>query len=377
VRESGRLSGMKRIYIASLAASALALSACSFSDAEAEEDGAPKQAASAENSSTDEKIGENFNDKEGYDDEQEASKPEATSKDGKLSVSLPEGVTQQMLGERTTQKIALQVMLDQSRHSPGVIDGLGGGNTDRAVRYYRMANDMGDSTKVDDELMNALYSDVGGDIFRTYTITQKDVSRPFEQTPDGFEAMSKVDKLGYQTPLEMLAERFHMDQDFLAALNPDADFGKVGTKLTIVSHGNRSFDSEIARIEVRKGEATVVGLDDAGKVLVSYPATIGSSRFPSPSGKMEVSALAMAPNYTFDPDSQKWGPDKTFILPPGPNNPVGGTWIDLGKDGYGIHGSPDPQLIAKTASHGCVRLTNWDVAELANAVNTGIPVEFV
>lgn len=92
---------------------------------------------------------------------------------------------------------------------------------------------------------------------------------------------------------------------------------------------------------------------------------------------MTVSAVAPEANYTFDPEDQRWGPEKTFIIPRGPNNPVGGIWIDLGKDGYGIHGSPDPQLIGKTASHGCVRLTNWDAQALADAVSQGIEVEFV
>lgn len=365
---------MKTFYTLSLAASTLVLAACSETT---EAEGTKQSESQSTSSSSIDKMGENFADREGYDDEKEAAKNEATQTDGKLSVELPDNVTQEMLGERTKQMIAVQVMLDQSPHSPGVIDGLGGANTDRAIRYYRKANDLPDGRQVDDELVNALYSDVGGDIFRTYTVTEKDASKSFKDNPDDFEAMSKLDELSYETPLEMLAERFHMDQDFLQALNPDADFSKAGTKLVIVSHGNRTFDTEIATIEIRKGEATLVGLNESGQVLVSYPATIGSSKFPSPSGEMKVAALAMAPNYTFDPDDQKWGPDKTFILPAGPNNPVGGTWIDLGKDGYGIHGSPDPQMVAKNASHGCVRLTNWDVAELANAINTGIPVKFV
>ena len=167
-----------------------------------------------------------------------------------------------------------------------------------------------------------------------------------------------------------------MDRDFLRALNPEADFGEAGTKLAIVSHGDGEVDGDVARIEVRKGEASVVGLNDAGEIVASYPATIGSTRFPSPSGSMEVTAVAPEPNYTFQGTAQEWGPEGTYILPPGPNNPVGGTWIDLTKEGYGIHGSPDPQLIGKTASHGCVRLTNWDAKELADAVRQGTRVVY-
>ena len=116
---------------------------------------------------------------------------------------------------------------------------------------------------------------------------------------------------------------------------------------------------------------------DNGRLLATYPATIGSSTFPSPDGAMEVTAIAAAPTYHFDPEGREWGPGKKLTIAAGPNNPVGGTWIDLSKEGYGIHGTPDPKLIGKTASHGCVRLTNWDAAELAKAVSKGTKVEFV
>ncbi|MGB3739187.1 MAG: L,D-transpeptidase [Pontixanthobacter sp.] len=362
---------MKTIILAPLAVSALAIAACSSGG-----DDAAAQPPIEETASQDTQT-DNFTDRGGYDDDASAAQAEATEKDGVLSVTMPDDVTSKMLGERDPEMIAVQVMLDKGRHSPGVIDGLGGRNTDRAIQYYRKSKGMKDGTKVDAELKKALFEEHGGDVFRSYTVTQKDASYDFVELPSDYPGMSEMDSLGYESAEEMLAERFHMDVDFLKALNPDADFAKAGTKLNIVSHGKREFGGDIAKIEVRKSDDMVVALDKSGKILVSYPATIGSSDFPSPSGSMKVSAVAPEPNYTFDPESQDWGPDKTFVLPAGPNNPVGGTWIDLGKNGYGIHGSPDPQLIGKTASHGCVRLTNWDAAELARAIKTGTPVVFV
>lgn len=369
---------MKQIYFASLAAMALTAPACSEASSDTTEDAtAETQSADPTGSSGAGDTQSNFDDREGYDDERSASSEEAVLSNNSLSLTLPDGVTSNMLGDRSKKVVAVQVMLDRSRHSPGVIDGRLGGNTDRAIEYYREAHGLPSGTGIDGELLSSLMKTSGGDIFRTYTITEKDVSRQFYDIPEEFPQMAEMEKLGYRDAREMLAERFHMDQDFLAALNPGADFTKAGTKLIIVSHGDNQLDAEIARIEVRKGENTVAGLNDAGEVIVSYPATIGSSDFPSPSGQMQVTAIASAPNYTFDPDDQQWGPDKTFILPPGPNNPVGGTWIDLGKEGYGIHGSPDPQMVAKRASHGCVRLTNWDAEAFAKALTTGIPVQFV
>lgn len=374
---------MKNILLASIAASALSLASCGNSSTpEGEVDAAAptdstSDRASADSSESEDEFAANFTDREGYDDEESAGHAEASQQDGQFTLTLPETVSSSMLGDRSKRMIAVQVMLDKSRHSPGVIDGRGGANTERAIEYYREANGLAAGTGIDSELVTSLMDNYGGDVFRTYTITEKDASHQFYDIPEEFLEMAEMEKLGYRDAREMLAERFHMDQDFLAALNPGADFSKAGTKLVIVSHGDNTLDADIARIEVRRGENTVVGLDESGNVVVSYPATIGSSEFPSPSGLMEVAAIAPAPNYTFDPDDQRWGPDKTFIIPPGPNNPVGGTWIDLGKEGYGIHGSPDPQLVAKRASHGCVRLTNWDAAALAKAVTRGTPVEFV
>ena len=216
--------------------------------------------------------------------------------------------------------------------------------------------------------MRSLINSQGGEIFQTYTITRDDVDGPFFRVPDAMSAMAALERVGWTSPQELIADRFHMDQDLLRALNPEADFSRVGTRITIVAHREETLPSQVARIEVRKSDNSVVAFDERGNILASYPATVGSAQFPSPSGSMEVVAVAPDANYTFDPSGREWGPDETLIVPPGPNNPVGGIWIDLSKPGYGIHGSPDPQLIGKTASHGCVRLTNWDAKELADAV---------
>lgn len=299
-----------------------------------------------------------------------------TVSQGGLDLKLPSSVSKADLGGRDVRVMAVQVMLDRSRHSPGVIDGYKGANTRRAIRYYRMTNGLLKGDSIDEELVRSLLDTQSGDVFRTYTITDQDVSGPFEDIPSGFAEKAKLDELGYTSPREKLAERFHMDERFLSALNPGVDFSKAGTTINIVSHGDEKLGADVAKIEIRKGDTTIVALNGQGKILASYPATIGSDEFPSPSGTMKVNAIAAEPKYYFDPDDQEWGPDKRLEIAAGPNNPIGGTWIDLGKDGYGIHGSPDPSKVAKRASHGCVRLTNWDAEELALAVSVGVPVAF-
>ena len=293
-----------------------------------------------------------------------------------LNVSPPSGVSSANLGKRDLRTIAVQAMLDRSNHSPGVIDGYMGGNTRRAIRAYRQAHGLGSSGSIDQQLIRALAQNEGREVFQRYTITSDDVNGPFANIPSSFTAKAKLDHLSYTSPRELLAEKFHMDQDFLAALNPGADFSQAGTTINVIAKGNERIDGNVARIEVRKSEDAVVALSADGQVLASFPATIGSSEHPSPSGTVEVRAVAPDPKYYFSPEGRNWGPDKQLTIAAGPNNPVGGTWIDLTKDGYGIHGSPDPHLIGKTASHGCVRLTNWDAETLGQAVEQGVTVAF-
>jgi lipoprotein-anchoring transpeptidase ErfK/SrfK len=113
-------------------------------------------------------------------------------------------------------------------------------------------------------------------------------------------------------------------------------------------------------------------------VLAVYPASIGSTEKPAPSGTLNVVRVAPNPSYTYNPDYAFKGvkTHKAFEIKPGPNNPVGAVWIQLTGEGYGIHGTPEPDKVGKTASHGCIRLTNWNALELAGMVEKGVPVEF-
>lgn len=280
-------------------------------------------------------------------------------------------------GSRSKDALVAQVLLDHSRHSPGVIDGVVGGNTTRAIEAFQRANGLTVDGRISAELLRRLASENPGEMVQRYTITDADVAGPFVEVPGGMEAMAKLDQLGYQSPAEALAEKFHMAQSFLSALNPGADFGKAGTEILVVRAGDKRLEAKVSRIEVDKAAARLRAYTSEGKLVATYPATVGSNVFPSPSGTMEVRAVSSAPKYYFDPEGREWGPDEKLTIAAGPNNPVGSTWIDLSKEGYGIHGTPDPKLIGKTASHGCVRLTNWDAAELAKAVTQETTVEFV
>ncbi len=302
-----------------------------------------------------------------------AATPGATAQ-GAPSLSIAQ--TAVFNGSRTREVLAVQVLLDHSGHSPGVIDGAMGGNTVRAIRAFQQANGMNPDGQLSKALLDRLRTAYSGELTQRYTITAEDVAGPFVTVPAGMEAQAELETLAYESPAEGLAEKFHMAQSFLKALNPGTDFSSPGTEITVIVPGETKV-AKVARIEIDKAGSALRAFSSDGTLVATYPASIGSDTFPSPNGSMEVTAVAAKPTYHFSPEGRDWGPDKKLTIAAGPNNPVGGTWIDLSKEGYGIHGTPDPRLIGKTSSHGCVRLTNWNAAELAKAVSKGTRVEFV
>ncbi|WP_184876396.1 L,D-transpeptidase family protein [Mesorhizobium sangaii] len=273
---------------------------------------------------------------------------------------------------------ALQVLLDRGGASPGVIDGRFGSNVDKALAAYNQIT--GSNLRSTDAVgIQAALAQSGGDAFANYTITPEDAAGPYVASiPEDYSQKAQLDRMGYTSVTEALAERFHMDENYLKALNPDANFNRPGTTIKVANFG-KLVSTPVARIVADKGRKEVFAYDAGGKLVAAYPATIGSADTPSPSGIHAVSRVALDPNYTYNPSINfKQGQnDKVLTIPPGPNGPVGSVWIALDKPTYGIHGTPDPSKIGKTESHGCVRLTNWDARELAKLVSPGVTVEFV
>lgn len=275
--------------------------------------------------------------------------------------------------------VRVEILLDRAHFSPGEIDGKAGDNLNAAIAAYRKAHGLGEGSAIDSSLLKALLQADRAPVLRKYTIAAEDEKGPFlGAVPKDFKALAKLKHAGYANPQEMFAERFHMSPELLRTLNPDADFSKAGVALTVAQTGNGDLPP-VARVEVDKGRNQVRAFDDSGKLVAVFPATVGSTERPAPSGKATVVSVAPNPTYTYDPSRLTFGPKHAgkLTIAAGPNNPVGSTWIALSIATYGIHGSPDPQLVGKTASHGCVRLTNWDAAALGKAVKKGTPVDFV
>jgi lipoprotein-anchoring transpeptidase ErfK/SrfK len=296
-----------------------------------------------------------------------------------INAAAPSGKKSLSRDQPTAVGIRLQVLLDRAHFSPGEIDGQFGENAKKALRAYAEAQQLPGSDTLTDEVWKKLAAD-SAPVLKTYTIADKDVAGPFLQLPAKMEEMKGIPKLAYTSPREGLAEKFHMSEALLAALNPGQHFDRAGTSVVVVDTGDPNANAAKAdRVEVDKVRQTVKLFDRSNALIAFYPATVGSKEKPSPSGTLKVTEIHRNPTYGYNPDYHFKGvhSKKRFEIAPGPNNPVGNVWINLSAEGYGIHGTPSPAKVSKAESHGCVRLTNWDAERVASAVSKGTPVAFV
>ncbi len=278
---------------------------------------------------------------------------------------------------QTALAVKTQVLLDRADISPGVVDGYKGGMVESALKAFERREGIAVDGELDAEVWNALGAGSGAPVAGTYTIKAADLDHVGGALPEDYAKLAEMDRLGYESGAEALAEKFHMDEDFLVTMNPDASFTE-GETISVV-YPKADATGEVARILVQKATGRLEALDATGAVLGNYPVAVGSDATPSPSGTVEVKAVAVEPTYTYNPDVnfQQGDNDEVLTLPPGANGPVGLVWIDLSKPTYGIHGTPEPAKLFVSQSHGCVRMTNWDVQELAQMVTQGVSVEFI
>lgn len=282
----------------------------------------------------------------------------------------------------TPAGVRLQVLLDRAHFSPGEIDGRFGENAKKALRAYAEARQLPSSDVLTEDVWKAMMQADDRPVMATYTIMEHDVAGPFlRKLPSKMEDMKDIPKLGFTSPREALAEKFHMSEQLLIALNPGRHLDRAGDSIVVVdtSGGGGGAPAKADRVEVDKVRQTVKLFDKSNALIGFYPATVGSEEKPSPSGTLKITEISRNPYYRYNPAYRFKGvrSRKAFTIKPGPNNPVGTVWINLSAEGYGIHGTPSPEKISKAESHGCVRLTNWDAERVAASVSKGTPVAFV
>lgn len=339
-----------------------------------------------------------------------------------------------------------QVVLDRRGFGPGVIDGKMGMSTKNALEGFQEANDLETTGELDQATKQALAQWEGISATRVVRIPQDWGSLEFADVSDDPAEQAKMERLGYESLDEKLAERFHTTVEVLGMLNPGGKPARMeqaragattrsgsataspspsptptaksrATPTSDASSANRSKfaagqlirvpnigGDRIApgavensnwrqtlqmlgvgteqpaaeRVIVSKSGGTLKAFDQAGKLVALFTVTSGSQHDPLPLGNWKVNGVARNPPFSYNPELFWDVPDDEAKqqLPPGPNGPVGVVWIDLSKEHYGIHGTPEPQTIGRAQSHGCVRLTNWDAARLAQMVKPGTKVLF-
>jgi len=276
--------------------------------------------------------------------------------------------------------VKAEVLLDRAGFSPGEIDGKLGENAIKALRAFAEARGFAfDGRTPTSEIWNALIATGSDPVIVDYRISEKDVKGPFlKKLPGKMEDMQGLKSLDYTSPREAIAEKFHMSEALLQALNPGKTFSEAGQQISVASVTASEARPAVARIEVDKTRQTVKVFGNKGELIAFYPATVGSKEKPTPSGTLKVTSIDANPHYRYHPEYKfrDVRAKRTFDINPGPNNPVGSQWIGLSAEGYGIHGTANPSKISKAESHGCVRLTNWDVNRLAKLVKKGTEVAF-
>jgi lipoprotein-anchoring transpeptidase ErfK/SrfK len=283
----------------------------------------------------------------------------------------------QLIGPKMKGSVVLraQVLLDRAHFSSGEIDAAYGQNLRNAIRGYQKANRLQDTGIVDAPTWALLNNDTAP-VLVAYTILDADVAGPFHPIPTDWADKAKLKELGYRSAKEALSEKFHVSPKLLEQLNPGKSFASAGEEIMVPNVAGSPELPKAAKIIVDQSDHTLSLFDAAGKVIAQFPVTTGSKHDPLPLGDWKVNGVARNPVFHYNPklfwDAEP-GEAKVKIAA-GPNNPVGVVWIDLSKEHYGIHGTPEPATIGKTQSHGCIRLTNWDASALAQAVATGVDV---
>ncbi len=260
----------------------------------------------------------------------------------------------------------------------GSLDGLIGPQTRAALRAFQQKERIAVTGELDEATRARLL--LAAPPYVVYAVTTNDLGRlqPLSRTWLGKSQQMALD---YETILELVAEKGHAHPNLIRQLNPSIDWTNVvaGTALLLPDAAYSDPASKAAFVTISLASKVLEAFDATTNLLAHFPCSIAQRVEKRPIGELRVAVIISNPNYTFDPDifpesAEARELNRKLVLPPGPNNPVGVAWIGLDKPGYGIHGTPSPEQVGRTESHGCFRLANWNAEYLVKLVWVGMPV---
>lgn len=281
-------------------------------------------------------------------------------------------------GRRIANWAEAQIALHRLGFSSGSIDGVRGSQSARALAAYQRNEGLKETGDLDAATRDHLL--IADPVYLTHSFTSEELSR-LEPVPDTWLAKSQRPGLYYATALELAGELYRASPNFLKRLNPDFNWDHVLPGATIKVPAVTPFATALkaARIHVRLADHVLEVTTAEGQIILHCPVSIARDVEKRPVGELHVVVVIPNPDYTWDPAVFSESPEakelgRRLIIPPGPNNPVGLAWTGLDRPGYGIHGTPEPEKVGRTESHGCFRLANWDAVALLSIAKAGLPV---
>lgn len=294
-------------------------------------------------------------------------------------IVLPRTNTPSAFVPRTVKTdLELQLALDRRGYSPGSIDGVSGPQTRAAIQAFQQQERLPLSGQMDDATRDRLL--LRGPVWTEYVMTAQDLAgiQPLGKT---WTEKSRQNRLGHESALEWLAERFHCSPRFLRRNNPRVDWNRVteGQVVKVPNVALTPLTGEAALVHIQLRARSLRVYDSSTNLMAHFPCSIATHVAARPVGELQIVMVVPRPNYTFDPARFPGTPeaqngDGKLVLSPGPNNPVGTVWLELDRPGYGIHGTPDPEKVGRTTSLGCFRLANWNAERLLRVVQKGTRV---
>lgn len=278
--------------------------------------------------------------------------------------------------------LSLQILLERQNLSCNCVDGFWGERTEIAFMTWQVLNGLTPDGIPTTNALAALSGGTSNTLFQSFTVTQSDLN-DLVVIPSDWEEKAAMKSMGFQSILEQAAEMGHTTPRTVQRLNPDITTWPnppAGTQITLPdcewtqAQKRARKKAKSMRISLSRREITL--FDAAENLIALFPCSIARNKEKRPEGELTVKTVAENPTYLYDPQLFHPGSAKTkkFFIPAGPNNPVGVAWVGLSKSGYGIHGTPEPQLIGQAASHGCFRLANWNAKRLVKFISYGMPM---